>query len=356
MISRMRRAPLATLACLLVLVKAIQYAIDSTAIFYFDSGAFILNALGALFHPTRSYFWGYLMRAVALPFHSLRAIVATQVAMGAVTAWLLGFMLLRFLRVRPTVAVLAALVFSIDPLQVVHERLVMAECAALFVMALFLIAAADYLEAPRWWKPGILALLGVVLVGMRIVYLPLVVLAAVLLPVAAYVWSPGLNNVRSLVATLAISCAATVALQLGYTHLTGWLAGREAAYNYEAGFFQLSGVAPIVDASDSDDPRVTRAIEEQNRTAFPLANARLRPRQLWDAQGIRLRLTAAFNGDERAANEAAQKLARTAIRRHPLRYARLGAHTYLEFWRYYRGLRHSALYEVGMAGNEIVKP
>ena len=42
-----RRAPLLTLAILLVAVKSVQFAIDSTALFYYDSGAFLRNALGA---------------------------------------------------------------------------------------------------------------------------------------------------------------------------------------------------------------------------------------------------------------------------------------------------------------------
>src|SRR5581483_2387949 len=169
--------------------KAVQFAINSTAIFYFDSGAFILNGLRVIFHPTRSYFFGFLIRVFAVPFHSLRAIVALESAMGAVTAWLLGFLLIRFVRVRPSIAIAAALVFAFDPLQVAHERLVMAESAAGLSMALFLVAAADYLEAPRWWKPALLAVIGVVLVGMRIVYLPVVLLAALVMPVVSYLCS-----------------------------------------------------------------------------------------------------------------------------------------------------------------------
>ena len=40
-----RRAPLLAVAVLLVVAKASQFAIDSTALLYFDSGSFVLNAL-----------------------------------------------------------------------------------------------------------------------------------------------------------------------------------------------------------------------------------------------------------------------------------------------------------------------
>jgi hypothetical protein len=74
----MRRAPLLALAILLAVVKSIQYAIDSTALFYYDSGAFLRNALHAGFLPERSYAYGYLIRVFAVPSQSLSAIVATQ--------------------------------------------------------------------------------------------------------------------------------------------------------------------------------------------------------------------------------------------------------------------------------------
>src|SRR5450755_1464578 len=179
-----RRAPLLTLAVLLAVVKSIEFAIDSTALFYFDSGAFILNAMGLAFIPERSYVYGYLIRIFALPFHSLRAIVAMQVVMGGFTAWLLGFALIRFLKIRPWIAILAALAFAFDPVQIVHERLVLTETTALFATAIFLLAAARYLRAPDLWQLVLLSFLGILLVSLRTVYLPLVLLSAVLLPAA----------------------------------------------------------------------------------------------------------------------------------------------------------------------------
>ena len=108
-VARIRRAPLLTLAILLAVVKSIQFAIDSTALFYFDSGSFILNALGLAFVSERSYVYGYLIRIFAVPFHSLRAIIAMQLVMGGVTAWVLGLVLLSFLKVRAWIAILACL-------------------------------------------------------------------------------------------------------------------------------------------------------------------------------------------------------------------------------------------------------
>ncbi len=348
-VARIERAPLVTLAILLAVVKFIQFAIDSTAIFYFDSGAFILNALGLAFKPERSYVYGYLIRIFAVPFHSLRAIVAMQVVMGGITAWLLGFVLLRFLKVRAWIAILAALAFAFDPVQIVHEHLVMAETSTLLTMAIFLVVASRYIRAPGWWQLVLLAFLGILLVSLRILYLPLVLLSAVLLPVAAYC-RPAQSQVtraRALAFALLVSCGSTMIFHLGYTHLTGRLGSREPAYNFLTGFFLAALVTPIVNAEDSSDPRVVRAIVEQQKSALPLSNPRLRADQMWNPEGFVSRLATGFGGDIRAANQAAQTLGRTTILRHPLDFLKLGMHVYYTYWRNLPSLRSSLPRENG---------
>ncbi len=142
LLSIARRAPLLTAAILILLVKSIEFAVDSQALFYFDSGAFIVNAMRLGFLPHRSYVNGFLIRGFAVPFHSLRAIVAMQASMGGITAWLLSFALLRFFQVRDWIAILAGLAFAMDPVQVVYDHLVMTENAAMLAIALF------------WWRPS----------------------------------------------------------------------------------------------------------------------------------------------------------------------------------------------------------
>jgi hypothetical protein len=356
--SVIRRAPLLTLAVLLAVVKSIQFAIDSTALLYFDSGAIILNALGMAFISERSYVYGYLIRIFALPLHSLRAIVAMQVVMGGVTAWLLGFALIRFLKIRPWIAILAALAFAFDPIQIVHERLVLTETTALFATAIFLLAAARYLRAPDLWQLVLLSFLGILLVSLRTVYLPLVLLSAVLLPVAAYGW-PARSQVRrpgALALALAVSCCSTLIFHLGFTHLTGWLGSREPAYNFTTGFFQVGVVAPIIKPEDSSDPRVVRAIVQQNESPLPLANAELRSGQVWSPEGFVARLTSAFGGNVRVANQAAQTLASAAIRRDPLGFLNLGVRNYLGYWIGLLSLRQSLPWENGSPPKSEVEP
>jgi hypothetical protein len=337
-----RRRPLLCAALLVALVKSLQLAIDSTALFYYDSGAYILNGLGVAFLPERSYLYGCLIRIFALPFHSLRAIVAMQVAMGSLTAWLLAFVLIRFLKTREWIAIGAALAFAFDPEQIVHERLVMTETTTLLVAAIYLVGALGYLEKPVPWRVALLAFLGTMLVALRIVYLPVVMASAALLPLFA-----GLKPRRLMTLALAVSCSATVLFHLGYRQLIGSLAGREPAYHYFGGFILAAGVAPLVRSEDIDDPRVAEAVAEQNKSGLPLSDRDQRGSLLFGSQSLTVRLLSKFNGDQIAASRAAAHLGRRAIRNHPLRFLRLGLHTYYRYWQGIPELRWSLPWENG---------
>lgn len=325
-----RRWPLLTVALLLLIVKAVQFAFDSTPLFFNDSGAFVLNALGWEFFPERSYVYSGLLRVCVLPFHSLREIVAIQMLIGAATAWLLVSILIRFLQVRASIAIAAALIFAFDPLQVVNEHLVLTEATALLATAVFLLAALQYLQKPSMWLLVIISLLGALLVSLRTVYVPVVAACAPLLPAIA---NFRMKKPAIFALALTVSCASTIVCQVGYRHLTGWLAGREPAYQYQEGFFQAGVVAPIIETKDSGDIGVAEAVAEQSRSATPLWNRELRPDQVWAPSGLAARLKSLYHGDKTAANRAAEKLARNAIIRNPLGFLGLGLDTYLDFWR-----------------------
>ena len=343
-----RRRPLLCTAALLVLVKSLQLAVDSTPLFYYDSGAYLLNALGLAFLPDRSYLYGWVLRIFALPFHSLHAIVAMQIALGGLTAWLLAVVLIRFLKLREWIAIAAALVFAFDPVQIVHEHMVMTETATLLVAAIYLIAALTYLESPSLWRLPLLAFLGAALVGFRMVYLPVVIASAVLLPLFAC-----LRPRRLLALALAVSCASTALCHWGYRQLTGTLAGREPAYHYLTGFFLAAAVAPLIGASDIDDPRVAKAVAEQNQSPLPLSDPDIRSEQIFGSQGFTARLVSKFNGDGSAANQAATHLARRAIRQDPFGFVRLGLRTYFKYWQGIPNLRSILPWENGSARNEV---
>lgn len=337
-----RREPLLFAALLVALAKSLQLAIDSTPLFFYDSGAFILNALGLAFIAERSYLYGWLIRITALPLHSLRATVALQVAMGGISAWLLAFALIRFLKTRVSIALAAALGFAFDPVQIVHEHMVMTETAGMLASALYLVGALAYLEKPAPWRLVPLAFLAMVLVGLRVVYLPVIIACAVILPLFAPL------RPRTLLAlALTVSCGATAIFQWGYRQLTGTLAEDRPAYHYTAGFFLLAAAAPLVRPDEIDDPRVAQAVSVQNRSGQLLSNPDLRRGQLWGPQSLAIRLISSFNGDYHAANLAAERLAWRAIRENPFGFLRLGLRTYFNYWQAIPYLRFILPWENG---------
>jgi hypothetical protein len=353
-----RRQTLLVGALLLALVKCVEFAVDSQALFFHDSGAFFLNGLRLAFVSFRSWVYGYLICAIALPFHSLRAIVALQMFLGGLTAWLLTLALVRFMGVRPWIGILAGLAFAIDPVQVLYEHMVMTEATAVAAMAAFLVVALEYQRRPhgsvRTWMPwlAILSLLGIVLVSLRTVYLPVVLAAAVLLPVCVLFPSSGRRR-RLLALALAVSCGSTLLFHVGYRRMTGHLARREPGYNYWSGFFLLATVTPIIKPGDSDDPRVADAVAAQSRSAVPLLIG-TRTDHLWNPGGLVPRLIGVFGGDERQADLAAQRVARAAIRRNPRGFIGLGLNTWLAYWKGIPTLRWSQEWENGVQPPHVV--
>jgi len=329
-----KRHPLWIAALLIGIVKSMEFAIDSQAIFYFDSPAFILNALKIGFIPYRSYVYGILIRLVAVPFHSLPMLVAVQTLMGGITAWLLAFLLVRFLRVRAGIAVFAALAFAIDPVQVIHEHLVMTETAAMLAMAVYLVVALEYLRRSSdgwvaWFWLIILSILGVLLVSLRTVYLPPVLTVAFLLPISANLWAPArASRLLPLTLALTISLGSALLLQRAYWQFTE----PNPRQSNWAGFFLLANASPLVEPRDSPDERVAAAIVAQSRSRLPLV-ADLRTNQVWEPDGLGARIRKLFGDDDRKADAVAKQLAVAAIRRNPVGYLRLGIHNYLNYWR-----------------------
>jgi hypothetical protein len=354
--ARDRRALLLKIAALLAAVKALEFAADSTAAFTSDSGAYMLNAMGRLFWPQRSFMYGLLIRAFALPLHSLTAIVVMQMAMGAMSALLLAFVLLRYFRVRPWVAIAAALVFACDPAQVLDEHMVMTECAAMLAMAVFLTAACGYVESPRAWRLIAISFAGAVLGSIRLVFLPPVLVFAAILPLAALWYAPHAFTRTRLAGAVAISCGAALFFQWGSQRVADVVATRVPEHLETSGFFLAAAVAPLIEPRFADDPRVAAAIVEQNRSAVPLGAMDFRARQLWTADGFRARLTQTFQGDDFAADRAAGKLAKGAILHRPAGFLRLGGETYLEYWRNPPRSASPLWWEIGMTDDVKLLP
>ena len=347
--------PLLWVALLLLASKALQLVLDHRPLLFPDSGSFITNALKLEFRPERSYVYSWLIRGLCLPLGSLAPLVVVQAVLGGVVASLLAWALIRYLEVRWQIAAAAAFAFAWDPTQVAGEHLVMTEAAAGFVAALFLITALEYLRAPSniWLIAS--AILGMFLVGLRLVYLPLVVASALIVPLAPpKLW----RNRRRMAVAFAVSAAAVLICQATYQRLIGFLAHREPAYEYRTGFFLAGNLAPLLEEQDAPDPQTAAVLRDSEHRAYGLSDASSAARnfQLWDPNGLVSRLTQAFHGDWLQASSHAEAFALHAVRRNPLGFLRLAYRSWTEYRQFLRRDTLPALVRIEDGADPAVQP
>src|SRR5688572_27900002 len=92
---------------------------------------------------------------------------------GPATTCLIALSMLRVCRVRPVIAVAAAVVLAVEPVQLVHERLVLTEVFAVLLLAIYLVLELSYVERPRPATLVAIAAAGVLVLSFRLVYIPL---------------------------------------------------------------------------------------------------------------------------------------------------------------------------------------
>jgi len=343
--SRCNAHPLLTTAIIVTTIKLTLFAADPTPLFFMgDSRTFIDSAIGGYIPADRSFTYGIVIRWLAVCFGTLHTLVIAQVLAGAATAWLLALLLLRFFGARPVIAVAASVVFAVDPLQIVHERLVLTETVTLFFLAINLLLALWYLSQPRLFKLLAVCLTGISIVSLRFVYIPVTVAAALLLPLLG--WKK--QAMRTCLLHVAAGIIATLGLHIGYRHLVGALSDLPPAYQYRDGLFLASAWAPLLRPEDATEARVRSVIARQiEDPRLPLQNRHLREAQLWSSGGFVDRLRGAFSGDRNAANRSAKALCLSILRRDPLDVARLAWRTYLDYQRTAIGLRTRLFVEQG---------
>jgi hypothetical protein len=320
-------------AIVILTVKCVVFATDPTPLFFLgDSENYVRAALIDLTDTDRPYLYGVLVRCLAVWTGSLTALVFTQVLASSVTGWLLVLSLVRFFGVRPGIAIAAGLAFALDPLQLLHERLVLPETFTLLVFGLFTLVGLQYLVGRNPWMLLFVCVLGLALVALRVVYVPVALSGAILLPVLAR----ARNRTRSrphLIGHLALAAAATLCLHSGYRWLIFELSGYSGTYQQNDGFYLASAWAPAIESQDTSDPRVV-VVLDQLPVSGPQSRRELSNRDLerWLDGGLVDRLVKAFDGDSRAANLAARQLAYSAFRRDPIGIAKIATKTYLGFF------------------------
>jgi len=180
-----------TLSIAAILILATKYAVlvdDAAPIFFlFDSEKYVRVALlSPLTDIDRSFLYGALVRCLAGWTGSLGVLLIAQVAASIATALLLVYALSVLLHVRQTIAIAAGLAFAFDPLQLLLERTILPETFTLLVFAWFSVVSLKYVVEPRPARLVWACVLGILLVALRVVYVPVAISAFAWLPALAW--------------------------------------------------------------------------------------------------------------------------------------------------------------------------
>jgi hypothetical protein len=332
------------LFCLLVIaIKLLLLWLDPRPkLFMGDSWSYISTALTGWIPRDRSYFYGYLVRWLAVWPHSFAPLLVTQAVASGATAILFTLICRRFFELSNRLSCLFGLICALDPLQLAWERYVMTETFSLLIYVLVLYWSFAYLRDRRLWQLAVVQVLSLLLIGFRMSYLLVVQACTILLPLLAFARFvlPGLRN-RSDTRTskagvlttglwhVIASIAMMLVLHGTYKHANGRLTNREPAYLYETGAHLAAVWAPALEPSDATDPRFGELIANGNQ--FNIKDLHSRNAQQY-AEGYLIRRWREIEKERQQNDRVARKTAINALRRRPLEIVRLAVQSYMEFW------------------------
>lgn len=324
-----RRAFLAwaVFAAVVVLIKAFVFALDHRPMFFmFDSWTYISSAINGVPPVDRSFTYGWLIRAAGLAPRSLTGFIAFQSLLGAFCAVALAYILRRHLGARRRVAFSLGLLGAAEPIQLMLERYVMADAAAMCAFALYALLAFAYVERPRIVTLVVSQFLAIALASLRLSYLPAVAIAALALPITALIGRDG-RRTRTILTHGLVSVAVFALFLSGYKNLNGRLSNRAPALQYGTGLFLVTAWGPVVEPEDL--PRADLRDAVFGKLRYDLKDRATRLNQHWHKGGFCRNLRMAARG-ELETEHLARQTALNALRRDPLGVARLAAASYLD--------------------------
>ena len=332
------------LFCALIFaIKLLLLWLDSTPKLYMgDSSSYIHTALTGSIPSDRSYFYGYLVRWLAVWPHSFGPLLLSQMLVSAVTAIVFALICSRFFRMSNRLSFFFGLMCALDPCQLVWERYVMTESFSLLVYVLVLYWSLAYLRDRRLWQLAVVQALSVLLIGFRMSFLPVVQACTILLPLIAFARCafPALRK-RSeapapeggVLTTGLMHVAASIAMMFvmhgAYKYANGWLSKREPAYLHDSGTHLAAVWAPALEPSDATDSRFRDLIA--NGDQFKIDDLRLRNAQHF-GEGFLIDRWRKIEKNRRKRDRIARETAINALRRRPLQIAGLALKTYMGYW------------------------
>jgi hypothetical protein len=349
------------LFCVLVLaIKLLLLWLDPTPkLFMGDSGAYVHTALTGWIPGDRSYFYGYVIRWLAVWPHSFAPLLFVQTLASGATAIVFALICRRLFEMSNILSFLFGLLCAVDPCQLVWERYVMTETFSLLFYVLVLYWSLTYLRDRRLWQLVVVQALSVLLIGFRMSYLLVVQSCTVLLPLIAFARCafPVLHNgsERRALQTRALTIGlthmiASVAMMFvmhgAYKYANGWVSNREPDYLYDTGAHLVAVWAPALESSDASDPRLGQIIA--NGDQFKIKDLRLRNAQQF-GRGMLMDRWREIERDYRTNDRVARETAINALRHRPLEIVALAVRTYMQYW-YPGSIWRYARSDLGYAG------
>jgi len=332
------------LFCALVLaIKLLLLWFDPTPkLFMGDSWSYIWTALTGWIPRDRSYFYGYLVRWLAVWPHSFPPLLVVQALASGATAIVFALICSRFFGISKRFSFLFGLMCALDPCQLVWERYVMTETFSLVLYVLVLYWSLAYLRDRRLWQLAVLQALSVLLIGFRMSYLLVVQACTILLPLIALARCcfsalrnrSGARAPQATVLTTGLmQVVASIVMMFmmhgAYKYVNGWLSNREPAYLYDAGAHLAAVWAPALEPSDASDLRFGELIA--NGHQFKIKDLRLRNAQQF-GQGLLILRWREIEKDRQKNDRVARETAINALRRRPLEIVGLAVKTYMGYW------------------------
>jgi len=332
------------LFCALVLaIKLLLLWLDPTPkLFMGDSWSYVWTSLTGRSPGDRSYFYGYLIRWLAIWPHSFAPLLVMQAFASSATAIMFALICSRFFEMSNGLSFLFGLLCALDPLQLVWERYVMTEAFSLLVYVLVLYWSLAYLRDRRLWQLAVVQALSVLLIGFRMSYLLLVQACTILLPLTAFARCafpvlrnrakpriPQANVLMIGLTHVIASIAMMVVLHGAYKYANGRLTKREPRYLYSTGNHLAAVWAPALEPSDATDPRFGELIASGDQ--FKIKDLHLRNAQEY-SEGFLIKRWREIEKRRRTNERVTRETAINALRRRPLAIVGLTLQTYMEYW------------------------
>jgi len=316
-------------------VKAMILLADpSPQLFLGDSESYLYTAQTGWIPPDRSFLYGFLVRWLSVGSGSLFSLVLGQSLASAISAGLLGWMIWRFIGAPKPLAMLGTILYSLDPLQLMYERFVMAEAFSLLAAMVFVSFILLFLQGGRKRYLILASIAGLVAVALRISFLPVVVALSFLAPLIRFLGDTRHQGVstrehfRELFIALIVVAVCHFSLHSGYKRLTGHLSGAPPAYQYSEGLSLLASWSPLLTPSDLR----AAGISERLLEGIAPRTIESRRRHRWMPDGIDAALNREYSDPYRA-NALAKQTAFHVLQRDPMGVAFLAVRSYLRGWK-----------------------